>query len=115
MELCAQQKRIKIISGDEREKYLKRAQVWHQVDIPAMDIMGGPQSDFAVPFDAEFTCTFEEPERKTGGVNPKFNCHDESGESIRVKYGSREVYTEVAATRLFWALGFYADEMYPVG
>lgn len=102
------------ISGGEREKYLKRAQVWHQVDIPAMDIMAGPQSDFAVPFDSEVTCTFEEPKEKPTGVNPKFNCRGESGETIRVKYGSPEVYSEVAATRLFWALGFYADEMYPV-
>ncbi len=112
--VCAAEKDKKFISGGEREKYLKRAQVWHQVDIPAMDIMAEPQSDFAVPFDAEVTCTFEEPKEKPGGVNPKFKCRSESGEIIRVKYGSREVYAEVAATRLFWALGFYADEMYPV-
>jgi hypothetical protein len=33
-----------------------------------------------------------------------------------VKYGkeTREVFAEVAASRLFWALGFYADEYYPV-
>jgi hypothetical protein len=112
--VCAAEKDEEFISGGEREKYLKRAQVWHQVDIPAMDIMAGPQSDFAVPFDAEVTCTFEEPKEKPSGVNPKFNCRSASGDSIRVKYGSREVYAEVTATRLFWALGFYADEMYPV-
>lgn len=112
--VSAAEKDKHFISGGEREKYLKRAQVWHQVDIPAMDIMAGPQSDFAVPFDSEVTCTFEEPKEKPTGVNPKFNCRTESGESLRVKYGSPEVYSEVAATRLFWALGFYADEMYPV-
>ncbi len=110
----AEEKDKKLISGVDREKYLKRAQVWRQVDIPSMDIMAGPQSNFAVPFDSEFTCTFEEPKEKPTGVNPKFNCRSASGDSIRVKYGSREVYAEVAATRLFWALGFYADEMYPV-
>jgi hypothetical protein len=112
--VSAAEKDKHFISGGEREKYLKRAQVWHKVDIPAMNIMAGPQSDFAVPFDSEVTCTFEEPKEKPNGVNPKFNCRSESGESIRVKYGSPEVYAEVAATRLFWALGFYADEMYPV-
>jgi hypothetical protein len=112
--VCAAEKDKHFISGGEREKYLKRAQVWHQVDIPSMDIMAGPQSDFAVPFDSEVTCTFEEPKEKPTGVNPKFNCRTESGQSLRVKYGSPEVYSEVAATRLFWALGFYADEMYPV-
>jgi len=35
---------------------------------------------------------------------------------VKVKYGRKngEVYAEVAATRLFWALGFGADRMYPV-
>ena len=35
---------------------------------------------------------------------------------MKVKYGRKngEVYAEVAATRLFWALGFWADRMYPV-
>jgi hypothetical protein len=112
--VSAAEKDKQFIEGGEREKYLKRAQVWHKVDIPAMDIMAGPQSDFAVPFDSEVTCTFEEPKEKPTGVNPKFNCRSESGETIRVKYGSPEVYSEVTATRLFWALGFYADEMYPV-
>jgi hypothetical protein len=112
--VCAAEKDKHFISGGKREKYLKRAQVWHPVDIPAMDIMAGPQSDFAVPFDSEVTCTFEEPKEKPTGVNPKFNCRNEQGEILRVKYGSPEVYSEVAATRLFWALGFYADEMYPV-
>jgi hypothetical protein len=112
--VCTAEKDDKFISGGEREKYLKRAQIWHQTNIPSMNIMAGPQSDFAVPFDSEFTCTFEEPKEKPTGVNPKFNCKSASGETIRVKYGSQEVYAEVAATRLFWALGFYADEMYPV-
>ena len=33
-----------------------------------------------------------------------------------MKFGrdNGEVYAEVAATRLFWALGFPADHMYPV-
>jgi hypothetical protein len=35
---------------------------------------------------------------------------------VKVKYGARnaEVFGEVLATRLFWALGFAADSMYPV-
>jgi hypothetical protein len=33
-----------------------------------------------------------------------------------VKYGAenKEIYAEAIASRLFWALGFYADEVYPV-
>jgi hypothetical protein len=34
---------------------------------------------------------------------------------VKVKYGEKngEVYGEIAASRLFWALGFKADCMYP--
>ena len=64
--VCAAEKDKNSFLETSAKKYLQRAQVWHQVDIPAMDIMGGPQSDFAVPFDAEFTCTFEEPKEKPG-------------------------------------------------
>jgi hypothetical protein len=37
------------------------------------------------------------------------------GERVKVKYGREngEVFAEVAATRLFWALGFAVDRMYP--
>ena len=47
-----------------------------------------------------------------GGKTPKFTCRASDGRSIRVKYfdgdpqsGNREVFAEVVATRLFWALG----------
>ncbi len=45
------------------------------------------------------------------GAVPKFKCKLPSGQTLRIKYGgdtrvSREVFAEVAATRLLWALGF---------
>jgi hypothetical protein len=56
-----------------------------------------------------------------GGKTPKFTCRTPDGRSIRVKYfsgdpekGNREVFAEVVATRLFWALGFPADRVYPI-
>ncbi len=46
---------------------------------------------------------------------PKFQCDLGKGEEVKVKYGEKngEVYAEVAASRLSWALGFQADVMYP--
>src|SRR2546428_7407070 len=41
---------------------------------------------------------------------------EDKTDEVKVKYGrdNGEVYGEVAATRLLWALGFGADRMYPV-
>ena len=48
--------------------------------------------------------------RSLGGTTPKFDCALDSGETIRVKYGSgSEIPSEAAATRLVRALGFAAD------
>jgi hypothetical protein len=50
------------------------------------------------------------------GRSPKFTCVIPPDDEVKVKYGpdNGEVYAEVAATRLLWALGFGADRMYPV-
>jgi hypothetical protein len=55
-------------------------------------------------------------DHKSKGRSPKFSCETDSGDDLKVKYGQTngEVYGEVAATRLLWALGFGADHMYPV-
>ena len=60
------------------------------------------------------TCDYKEKERS--GRSPKFECETSPGHAVKVKYGPRnaEVFGEVLATRLFWALGFPADRMYPV-
>jgi hypothetical protein len=77
-------------------------------------------------------CDFVEPdpENLPGGRTPKFECLMPNGDKpkkIKVKYdpatrtvngkaGKRnhEVYGEVLATRLLWALGFAADRIYTV-
>ena len=50
------------------------------------------------------------------GNSPKFTCLIPPDDEVKVKFGREngEVYAEVAATRLFWALGFPVDRMYPV-
>ena len=71
--------------------------------------------------DGELPCTYERGGAGAPGRTAKFTCRTESGRSVRVKYydgnprtGNREVFGEVLATRLFWALGFDADAVYPV-
>ena len=102
------------ISSDIRKEYIHRAQIWRPVDISKMDMIAGPQSEFSVPFDSEVVCSFVTPKEKLSGASPKFDCKTANGQVIRVKYGSFESYAEVIASRLVWALGFYADEVYPV-
>ena len=49
-------------------------------------------------------------------MSPKFACLIDREDEVKVKFGGNngEVYGEVLATRLLWALGFPADRMYPV-
>jgi hypothetical protein len=55
-------------------------------------------------------------DRKLRGSTPKFACALSRDDEVKVKFGQKngEVYGEVAATRLLWALGFGADRMYSV-
>ena len=54
--------------------------------------------------------------KEMSGNSPKFTCVIPPEDEVKVKFGrdNGEVYAEVAATRLFWALGFPVDRMYPV-
>ena len=53
---------------------------------------------------------------KLHGKTPKFACKTDENDQLKVKFGgdNGEVYAEVMATRLLWALGFGADHMYSV-
>ena len=67
-------------------------------------------------FDAMVACAFSYPDKPLTGVTPKFECDVVPGDVVKVKYGENngEVFAEVVASRLFWALGFHRDRMYPV-
>src|SRR4029453_14333340 len=77
---------------------------------------GRPPGGDAVAPEALVRCDYVRP--ATGpmpGHTPKFLCR-RGRDVLKVKWGAEngEVFAEVAATRLFWVLGFPADEMYPV-
>ena len=97
----------------ERADVIARAQVWTETNVRTKDIRLGPQGPGAFPFRATVTCTYS-PKDLSGG-SPKFACMNGEDE-LKVKYGAAnaEVFAEVAATRLMWALGFGADRMYQV-
>lgn len=79
-----------------------------------MDLRRGPQSENGFEPNAVVNCTYVK--RDMSGKSPKFTCAITPDDEVKVKYGATngEVYGEVAATRLLWALGFSADHMYPV-
>ena len=93
---------------------LARAQVWQSVDVRKADLMAGPQGTGGFARQATVTCDYLD--KKMGGLSPKFACRLPDGDELKVKYGGTngEVYGELLATRLLWALGFGADTMYPV-
>ena len=113
---------LRALSQENRAALISRAQVWAPADIPNMEVRRGPGGPDAFPAGATVRCDYVD--KDLGGNSPKFVCrmgapgkagpqdHDE----LKVKFGvdNGEVYGEVAASRLLWALGFGADRMYPV-
>ena len=74
----------------------------------------GPRWPGGFAANADVRCDYVD--KKMSGKSPKFTCALGPNDEVKVKYGrtNGEVYAEVAATRLLWALGFGADAMYPV-
>jgi hypothetical protein len=101
------------LTKEARLDMIRRSQIWEPTDIPAMDLKAGPGGKGAVALGETLTC--DKTDERGGGKSPKFYCALSKGDDIKVKYGASngEVFAEVAATRLFWALGFGADRMYP--
>ena len=105
---------LKNLSPAERLAYLKRARIWQAVDVPSMDVRRGPALPGAFAPMQDVTCRYND--RKMGGTTPKFACVIEPDDMVKVRYrlANGKLYAAVAATRLFWALGFVTDAEYPV-
>jgi hypothetical protein len=93
---------------------IARAQLWTRTNIPSMNVRMGPGGPGAYAPGATVPCTYVDKE--LSGKSPKFLCRVGASEQVMVKYGrtNGEVFGEVLATRLLWALGFAADRVYPV-
>src|ERR1700704_5125150 len=97
-----------------RRAAIQRAQVWAPADVSSRDLRIGPEGPGAFPPNAAINC--DHRDKKMSGSTPKFACVIPPDDELKVKYGKHngEVYAEVAAARLFWALGFGAERIYPV-
>jgi hypothetical protein len=102
------------ITANSRLQMLRGAQVWTRTDVAAKNLRDGPAGRDAFAPDHEVACRFIP--KTFDGATPKFECVLADGDQVKVKYGrdNGEVYAEVAASRLLWALGFGADAQYPV-
>ena len=97
-----------------RTDAIRRAQLWKQTDIPSTDLRAGPAGPDAFTPGQVIDCDYVD--KPLNGKSPKFTCMLNAKDEVTVKYGrdNGEVFAEVAATRLLWALGFGADAEYPV-
>ena len=103
------------LSRNSRERYLRASKVWHQQNIPQVQILTGPSGPVAALPDSEVECHYLEEHGEVVGATPKFKCQlQDSDQIVRIKFSRRETFAEVAGTRLLWALGFYSDKNYPV-
>jgi hypothetical protein len=84
-----------------------RAILWQDpADIASRDLYYGPGGKEHAP---HTTYTFLKEDLK--GTNPKFDVRDENGVKWKVKLGV-EARPEAVASRLVWAVGYYANEDY---
>ena len=113
-------------TADAYTAYLARAVIWRD---PRKLSIAGLRNGPAAPLPNAIAlaragkpleCRFEARGEDMGGKTRKFLCKAPDGQSLRIKYfepgedANREVFAEVVAARLLWALGFDADAVFPV-
>lgn len=98
-----------------RLEAIHHAQVWRATDVAAKNLKTGPDGSPAFKPNEKVACNFV-PRSHGSGSTLKFSCTAPSRGELKVRYGASngEVYAQVAATRLLWALGFWSNRMYPV-
>ena len=106
---------LKKLSVAERQQVMERALGWRPMNTSSLDLIRGPVLPASQRIPSHVECAFKFPDKPLSGMTPKFQCDLGKGDVVKVKYGEKngEVYAEVAASRLLWALGFQADVMYP--
>jgi hypothetical protein len=96
-------------SKDKKDsnKPLARPMIWQNPGpISTRNLLHGPGSPEIAPV-APFTFVEEDK----SGESPKFEVQDARGDKWTVKLGP-EAQAETVATRLVWAVGFFAEEAY---
>jgi hypothetical protein len=86
---------------------LRQATLWHDPgQISELDLFYGQGGKDGVPVPP-----FKFQQEDTDGTNPKFDVLDARGTKWRVKLGD-EARPEVVASRLLWAVGYFANDDY---
>ena len=114
------------VSKRERLQQLEQAQLFIDRETSTLDLRKGPVDGLTFDPAGVVECEYDLPGARLGGATPKFLCRV-GGTVYKVKYlpsaqyrttgkngrsADREIYAEMAATRLFWALGFGADKVF---
>jgi hypothetical protein len=114
------------VSKQERLHQLEEAQIFIDRETGTLDLRTGPVDGLTFDPAGVVACEYHLPGARLGGATPKFLCRA-GGTVYKVKYlpsprygtsgkngrsADREIYGEMAATRLFWALGFGADRVF---
>jgi hypothetical protein len=103
----AAKKRHKATRAEAEITGTVRTMLWRDPkNIGARNLFYGPGGAEHAPHS---TFTFLKEDRK--GSNPKFDVEDETGVKWKVKLGS-EARPETVASRLIWAVGYFANEDY---
>jgi hypothetical protein len=113
------------VSKQERLHQLEQAQIFIDRETSTLDLRTGPVDGLTFDPATVVACQYHLPGARLGGATPKFLCKV-GGTVYKVKYlpsakygttskngrsADRETYGGMAATRLFWALGFGADRV----
>ena len=122
--------------AQDRLATMKAAALFEPKAVGEANILEGPtqkKKEFQFHNGDTVICEFKTAGKDMGGKTPKFGCQinkvvsadgtaqtatpeiDDS-DPIKVKFGAddNEVYAEIVATRLMWALGYYADSWFSV-
>jgi hypothetical protein len=131
----AEEPKKKFYSSADRLTAIRQATLYAPTNVSATDILKGPAQrtdQFQLGFNDSVTCEFDKPGSEKSGNTAKFDCRitrvespdgrvqvltpemDEDPVKVKFRPDNREIYAEPASTRLLWALGFYADSMFPV-
>ncbi|WP_239492476.1 hypothetical protein [Luteitalea sp. TBR-22] len=125
--LAQERPKVLVTSPTQRQAYLATAILWEDRELPSpariVEGRGTPASGGRADLNPPggLPCTWESGGAQMGGNTPKFTCRTANRRLLRVKYydgqprtGNREVFAEVVAVRLFWALGFPSDIVLPL-
>lgn len=103
----AAKKKVKSAPTEAEFTGTVRTMIWREpADIRSRNLFYGPGGKEHAP---HTVYTFLKEDRK--GSNPKFDVEDENGVRWKVKLGS-EARPETVASRLVWAVGYFANEDY---